>query len=362
MTMTGQYCSLLMNLSPDGAVLVMTKFTLAYSLQEPGDLIFPTTSVFRYDGAQYEAVQSTIFPPGATSVSTNGTFLAVELYLKMMGTAWFATPPGGVFHYDAQYHQIDVYDDYGQKILDGGVLSADGTLLVTTTKWSPIIIDPSGFHWSLPEELGIFVYHDFAYHRNAIPSWTIEPRCLANFLPWRLSADGTFLNIGTCVFKQGRPIPVPPIWTGCTGTCVATSTALSSDGLVLAIGNSGDDGNIGAAWVFRYNGEAGEYNQVGGKLVGTSAASYQGTSVSLSSNGAVLAVGGPGYGSGAVWLYRYNGSTYQQVGDIVASDEYILYQGITVSLSSDGSFLAVGGVRNNQMLALVFRNEPEPPR
>ena len=377
-TWTGPCCSPLVNLSPDGAVLVMTKYNQMYSGLDQ------TTSVFRYGGTQYEPVQSTPFPPGggATSVSTNGTFVAMESISHAASGGGLTSAAGGVFHYDAHYgyyHQVDVYDDYhdGQKILDGGVLSADGTLLVTTTKWSSLAVTTPDTQWTgvqvyQPEELGIFEYRDFAYHRNGMPSWTIEPRCLNAFLPWRLSADGIFLNIGTCVFKQGRPIPVPSIWIGCTGTCIATSTALSSDGLVLAIGNYGDDGNRGAAWVFRYDNEAGEYIQVGGKLVGTGEGQppYQGMSVSLSSDGSILAVGGPNYGTssstsvGGVWLYRYDGNAYQQLGDrISTSDNYgSSRQGSAVSLSSDGTLLAIGGVSpdTNQMLAWVFRSEPDP--
>lgn len=349
------------SLSPDGAVLAMAPYNQSWSQQPPSS----TTSVFRYSGIQYEPVgESTLLSDGATSVSANGTYLAMGSYFKLQG---HITLPGGVFHYnDGGYHQVDVYDDHvGVKLSDGGVLSADGTHLATTTKWSSAVTS-QGMTYSQPEEIGIFVYSGFAYHGSGIPSWTIDPWCLANFLPWRLSLDGTILNIGPCVFNQGRPIPVPTKGTGCLGTCFApTSTALSSDGLVLAIGYSDDDDGIGAAWVFRYNVEVREYNQVGDKLVGTGVGSppHQGTSVSLSSDGSILAVGGPYYnvGIGAVWLYRYDGNTYQQFGDRIVASDYGTQQGNAVSLSSDGTLLAVGGKgQTGGGVAWVFRSETEP--
>ncbi len=128
--------------------------------------------------------------------------------------------------------------------------------------------------------------------------------------------------------------------------------ALSSDGRTLAIGGPGDDGEIGAAWIFVFDGSS--YQQFGDKLVGTgSVGSYafqgklfcfflQGTilsyskkillintsgySVALSSDGRTLAVGGPG--EGATWIFSKNGSSYQQIGDkLVSSGSFYSQQG-----------------------------------
>lgn len=43
---------------------------------------------------------------------------------------------------------------------------------------------------------------------------------------------------------------------------------------------------------------------------------YVGNSVSLSSDGRILAVGGPldNFRAGATWIFVYDGSTYQQFG------------------------------------------------
>lgn len=44
---------------------------------------------------------------------------------------------------------------------------------------------------------------------------------------------------------------------------------LSSDASWLAVGSPGDNGNMGATWIFRYNASVGSYEQFGLKLVGT---------------------------------------------------------------------------------------------
>ena len=53
------------------------------------------------------------------------------------------------------------------------------------------------------------------------------------------------------------------------------SVSLSSNGSILAVGGVLDNNEVGATWVFRYDGLGG-YIQLGDKLVGTG---YNGTSV-----------------------------------------------------------------------------------
>lgn len=60
------------------------------------------------------------------------------------------------------------------------------------------------------------------------------------------------------------------------------SVSLSSDGRILAVGGRSDDSDIGAVWIFIYNGVA--YQQHGSKLVGSGrvGASQQGKDTKLS--------------------------------------------------------------------------------
>ena len=71
---------------------------------------------------------------------------------------------------------------------------------------------------------------------------------------------------------------------------------------------------------------------------------FQGISVSLSSDGTTLAVGAYTHDSdkGTIRVYRYNGTAWSQEGSDLDGEAYGDYQGRSVSLSSDGTTLTVG--------------------
>ena len=78
---------------------------------------------------------------------------------------------------------------------------------------------------------------------------------------------------------------------------------LSSDGSLLAVGGPGNNATMGTTWTFISS--RGIWSQQA-DLVGTNSVGYpsQGTSVSLSSDGNTLAVGGPSDGGpGATWIF-----------------------------------------------------------
>jgi hypothetical protein len=135
------------------------------------------------------------------------------------------------------------------------------------------------------------------------------------------------------------------------------STSISSDGTIVAIGATGNDGNgtnAGRACVYAWNAVTSTWVQRGAEINGDAANDYAGTSVSLSSNGSVLAIGA--YGKdvsaidvGHVRVYTWNAttSTWDQRGvDINGEAEYD-YSGSNVSLSSDGSVVAIGATGND---------------
>jgi hypothetical protein len=154
-----------------------------------------------------------------------------------------------------------------------------------------------------------------------------------------------------------------------TGTPLAnsvqgTSMAISSDGSVFATGAPTDNTNVGAVWVFvRQSG--GGYTQQA-KLIGTGniGASQQGTSVALSADGNTLAVGGPGDNSGhnsigAVWIFTRTGTVWTQQAKLVGSGVLGAVgpkQGQSVSLSTDGNTVAIGGYLddNNNGATWIF--------
>ena len=128
-----------------------------------------------------------------------------------------------------------------------------------------------------------------------------------------------------------------------------TSVSLSGDGKILAVGGNSDGDNLGAAWIFDTSTGTEITKLVGTGNIGNSG---QGKSISLSSDGKTLAVGGPGDDSqvGAVWMYRNNGSGWLQIGKLIGSHvPGIVYMGGSVSLSGNGTELVVGGPLNDNI-------------
>ena len=87
-----------------------------------------------------------------------------------------------------------------------------------------------------------------------------------------------------------------------------SQVAISSDGLRVAIGANGNDANgsnSGHVRIYDYNGSA--WVQVGADIDGEAAGDYCGSSVSFSSDGSILAIGassndGGGTNSGHVFM------------------------------------------------------------
>jgi hypothetical protein len=99
---------------------------------------------------------------------------------------------------------------------------------------------------------------------------------------------------------------------GVAGDIFGVSVALSADGDTVAIGAAGDDvGNVadqGSATVFVRSGTDWSLQQVLTVAGGDAKANY-GSSLSLSSDGNTLAVGGPNAGKGSVVVFsRANGT------------------------------------------------------
>ena len=99
--------------------------------------------------------------------------------------------------------------------------------------------------------------------------------------------------------------------------CSGRSVSLSSDGSVLAIGaplNDRNGDNSGHVRVYERDDAAPlGWRQVGGAIEGEAAGDELGSSVSLSSDGSVLAIGAPlndinGFNSGHVRVYNISAS------------------------------------------------------
>ncbi len=171
-----------------------------------------------------------------------------------------------------------------------------------------------------------------------------------------MGAIWIFTRSGTSWTQEGSKL----IGTGETGTDVeyGSSIALSSDGNTLATGAVGNDTGVGATWVFTRS--SGVWSQEAGPIIGTGAtgAAQQGRSVTLSSDGNTLAVGGYFNDSnkGAVWVFTRSGGVWsQEAGPIVGTGAVgNAKQGNSVSLSTNGNTLVSGGPYDDSIAGAVW--------
>ena len=126
------------------------------------------------------------------------------------------------------------------------------------------------------------------------------------------------------------------------------SISLSSGADTVAIGAKGNDGNgINAGHVRIYTYSSGSWTQLGADIDGEAIADQSGWSVSLSSDGTRVAIGaafndGNGYNAGHVRIYEYSSGSWTQLGADIDGEATVDQSGYSVSLSSDGTTVAIG--------------------
>ena len=113
----------------------------------------------------------------------------------------------------------------------------------------------------------------------------------------------------------------------------------------MAIGAFEYSSNRGQVRIYEYDGSA--WSQIGGNIDGASTGIYFGVSVSLSSDGTDVAIGAHRDGGGKAYVYQYTVTGWVQVGTAIASEGSSDRSGGSVSLSSDGTRVAIGGWNNN---------------
>jgi hypothetical protein len=123
-----------------------------------------------------------------------------------------------------------------------------------------------------------------------------------------------------------------------------SSVSVSADGNTFIEGGPGDNNFLGAAWIFTRNN--GVWSQKGSKLVGAGAVSqsaFQGEAVAISGNGNTAIVGG--YNDNAAWVFTLNSGGWSQQGNKLVGTGGTGFsgQGRSVALSSDGNTAIVGG-------------------
>jgi len=197
----------------------------------------------------------------------------------------------------------------------------------------------------------------------------------------KTTAETNLANFGPVGWRRlGADIDGEAVddWSG-------VSVSLSSDGSIVAIGayaNDGTGSNAGHVRVYQYDADKDAevtdqtasnfgpvgWNRLGADIDGEAAGDQSGYSVSLSSDGTIVAIGalyndGAGTNAGHVRVYKYDATKttaetdqssedfgpvkWRRLGADIDGEAAYGYSGISVSLSSDGSIVAIGAYRND---------------
>lgn len=148
------------------------------------------------------------------------------------------------------------------------------------------------------------------------------------------------------------------------GDFSGTNISLSSDGTIVAIGAFDNDGNgSNAGHVRVYENINSDWSQIGQDIDGEAIGDLSGISVSLSCDGTIVAIGASNNNSiGHVRVYENINGDWSQIGDDIDGIPSQFFFGRSVSLSCDGSILAIGANVMNMNSpvsgqACVYRNQ-----
>lgn len=138
-----------------------------------------------------------------------------------------------------------------------------------------------------------------------------------------------------------------------TGDEAGYSVAMSSDGSRVAVGAPSKDGNgadAGHVRVYTWNGTT--WTRTGGDIDGEAATDRSGFSVAMSADGLLIAIGaigndGNGSAAGHVRIYAWNGTTWNQTGSDIDGEAAGDNLGWSVAMSADGTRVAAGGPFND---------------
>ncbi|SRX73414.1 T9SS type A sorting domain-containing protein [Aequorivita antarctica] len=132
------------------------------------------------------------------------------------------------------------------------------------------------------------------------------------------------------------------------------AVSISADGNIVSIGATNNDGNgnnAGQVRLFQFNNT--DWVQLGADIDGEAEEDRSGTSVTISNDGTLVAIGSVfnqgvnGAQSGHVRVYMYNGSDWTQKGNDIDGEASMDLSGGSISITGDGNIVAIGATGND---------------
>jgi len=130
---------------------------------------------------------------------------------------------------------------------------------------------------------------------------------------------------------------------------LGTSVSMNSDGSIVAVGaTQGDMGGSDPGYVEVYEFVSGAWVQIGNRISSPDAEGVFGTSVSINGDGTIVAVGDPFQNSkGVVRVYKFDGTNWVQMGSDFIGDANYDEFGASLSFNETGDILAIGSKQSN---------------
>lgn len=184
-----------------------------------------------------------------------------------------------------------------------------------------------------------------------------------------LSDDGKIIAIGAPSYKhngissghvrvfryvEGFWMQIGEDIIGSKSSSMGISVSLDAEGKILAIGapyGKEKENNSGVVKIYKYEDK---WIQLGSSVYGESERDSFGESISLSSDGLVLAVGSSkneskGQYTGNIRIFKYLERKWEQIGQNINGDHKFCFFGQELCLNSDGTVLVVGVTNHNNI-------------
>ena len=215
----------------------------------------------------------------------------------------------------------------------------------------------SGTNW---EQIGQNIYGEAAGFLGFSVSLSVDGTTVATGAPWNMAPDNSEYSGQVRVYRIDS---AGSTWEQlgqyiigeAVGDSFGWSVDMSPDGNTLVIGALGNDrpGYV-RVYYLESNEITSSWTQLSQDIIGEAAGDHFGSSVSLSDDGKTLAIGarqndGNGVYSGHVGVYRMDDSStsWTQLGEKIDGKAAFDGSGQSVSLSEDGTTVAIGAYLND---------------
>ena len=345
-----------MNLSPDGK-------TLAAGSQS--DLFVSFVRLYKEDMGTWQPLGNDIYADDgdnsdAIALSADGERVAIGS-IRNGETGGQANHDGHIRIFDlvgSEWQQVgsDIVGTGGENAGSALGFSFDGTTLVVGAHFN----DENGI-----DAGQVRVYKEITGNWQQVGGSINGDTILDNFgFAVDINSDGSIIAIGAPSNNNSRGQVkiyqnVNNNWeqmgNDITGTDIddifGRSVSINSDGTIIAIAAIQEIAvSVGYVKIYKYDGS--DWQQVGNSILGTEINGFFGNSLSLSANGEIVAIGGSKNqgeqpGSGDVRIYKNSNEVWTQIDQDIDGEVSEDHFGGTVCLSSDGSRVAVSAFLND---------------